>query len=105
MWPSQGFANLSEAREWVQRFMEWYNEQHKHSALKYVTPGQRHRGENIALLEQRDEVYRQLKTLRPDRWRNQTRNWEHQRTMTLNPTAARKNSSEDLSTVNANSGG
>ena len=62
MSPSQGFANQSEAREWVQRFMEWYNELRKHSALKYVTPGQRHRGEDIAFLEQRDEFYRQLKT-------------------------------------------
>ncbi len=66
MWPSQGFANLTDAREWVQHFMEWYNEQHKHSALKYVTPGQRHRGEDIAILEQRDEFYRQLKSQPPD---------------------------------------
>ena len=105
MWPSQGFANLTEAREWVQKFMEWYNEQHKHSALKFVTPGQRHRGEDIALLEQRDEFYRQLKSQRPDRWRNQTRNWEHQRTMTLNPEKQREKSSDDLSAVNANSSG
>ena len=85
MWPSQGFASLKDAREWVQRFMHWYNEQHKHSALKYVTPGQRHRGEDIEILMQRDEFYRQLKFEQPNRWRNKTRNWEHKKVMTLNP--------------------
>lgn len=104
MWPSQGFASLTEAREWVQRFMAWYNEEHKHSALKFVTPGQRHRGEDIALLAQRDEFYHHLKSQRPDRWRNNTRNWDHQPNMTLNPTKPSDKSSQDVSVVKAISG-
>ena len=36
--------------------MVWYNEEHKHSALKFVTPGQRHQGEDIALLAQRVRI-------------------------------------------------
>jgi putative transposase len=29
---------LQQARDWVHRFVRWYNEEHRHSGLKYVTP-------------------------------------------------------------------
>lgn len=57
-WPSSGFRTLGEARQWVDKFTHWYNEEHRHSGVRYVTPGQRHRGEDNALLKQRDELYR-----------------------------------------------
>jgi len=41
--PSQPFESLETARTWVHAFVHWYNEEHRHSALKFVTPGQRHR--------------------------------------------------------------
>lgn len=46
--PSQPFANLEAARQWVAGFVIWYNEEHRHGALPFVTPGQRHRGEDHA---------------------------------------------------------
>ncbi|MCP4338614.1 MAG: transposase [Desulfobulbaceae bacterium] len=51
-----GFTNkpfdcLEEARSRVVGFQHWYNDVHRHSALKFVTPGQRHRGDDITILE------------------------------------------------------
>lgn len=60
-WPSSGFGKLDEAHEWVEDFARWYNETHRHSGIRYVTPGQRHRGEDGVLLKNRDEVYQKAK--------------------------------------------
>ena len=46
-WPSSGFASLEEARQWVDQFVHWYNTEHKHSQLNFVTPQQRHTGEDV----------------------------------------------------------
>ena len=46
----QGFATLTEARLWVKRFVEWYNNEHRHSGINYVTPSQRHMGLNQEIL-------------------------------------------------------
>jgi putative transposase len=53
-YPSKGFGRLEEAREWVMGFVEWYNVEHRHSGIQFVTPAQRHRGEDVAVLEARD---------------------------------------------------
>lgn len=60
-YPAKPFASLSEARAWVDRFVHWYNEEHRHSAIRYVTPGQRHRGDDAAILAHRRQVYNQAK--------------------------------------------
>ena len=83
--PHMGFESLEVARLWCANFVNWYNEEHKHSAIKFVTPGQRHRGEDVQILADRDEVYRQAKSINPSRWSGATRNWERPETMTLNP--------------------
>lgn len=85
MWPSQGFESLELARDWANAFMHWYNHEHKHSALKFVTPAQRHRGEDVQILADRKAVYERAKEKNPLRWSGNTRNWEHQTTMALNP--------------------
>ena len=84
-WPSKGFATLEEARQWVATFMQWYNHEHRHSGLKYVTPSQRRQGEDKAILTKRDALYQQARAENPQRWSGATRNWQHQETMTLNP--------------------
>ena len=84
-WPSEGFESLDAARQWANKFMYWYNHEHKHSALKFVTPAQRHRGEDIEILANREEVYQQAKAANPERWSGNTRNWDHQPVMALNP--------------------
>ncbi|MEA3302065.1 MAG: IS3 family transposase, partial [Pseudomonadota bacterium] len=83
--PDKPFDSLDEARQWVSGFQRWYNEIHRHSALKFVTPGQRHRGEDIAILEQRKAVYEAARARCPERWSGPSRNWEHERVVFLNP--------------------
>jgi transposase InsO family protein len=83
--PDKPFDSLDEARQWVAGFERWYNEIHRHSALKFVTPGQRHRGEDIAILEQRKVVYEAARTRCPERWSGPFRNWEHEKVVFLNP--------------------
>lgn len=84
-WPSQGFATLEEARVWTLRFVDWYNHRHCHSALKFVTPAQRHRGEDRNVLAQRDRLYQEAKRRNPARWSGTTRDWNVVGATTLNP--------------------
>jgi putative transposase len=36
------FRDILSVREWVDQFTAWYNEEHRHSGIKYVTPNQRY---------------------------------------------------------------
>jgi putative transposase len=85
LWPERPFDTLDEARQWVQRFVQWYNEEHCHSSLKYVTPGQRHRGEASDVLARRREVYERARMLNPARWSGAIRNWHLADEVYLNP--------------------
>lgn len=69
----------------METFTRWYNEEHRHSGIRYVTPGQRHRGEDNGLLKQRDDLYRMAKKAHPERWSGRTRNWQPEGPVTLNP--------------------
>jgi putative transposase len=84
-WPAHGFANLAAARAWVHDFIVWYNHQHRHRRIRFVTPAQRHRGNDHAVLKKRQAVYEAAKATRPDRWSGNTRNWEPIRAVRLNP--------------------
>jgi putative transposase len=83
--PEQPCADLPQARSWVATFVAWYNETHRHSALKFVTPDQRHRGADRDLLAQRDALYQAAKAVNPERWSGPTRNWEPPASVLLNP--------------------
>lgn len=83
--PDKPFSCLEDARIWVASFHHWYNEIHRHSALKFVTPDQRHRGEDIAILEQRHLLYEAAKKNHPGRWSRKTRNWTPVENVYLNP--------------------
>ena len=52
-YPVSGFADLSAAQRWVHGFVQWYNYEHRHSAIRFVTPMQRHTGEDKAILAKR----------------------------------------------------
>lgn len=71
----QGFATLTEARLWVKRFVEWYNNEHRHSGINSVTPSQRHMGLDQEVLRKRKEVYEKAKERHPERWEKGTRAW------------------------------
>ncbi len=40
-WPTKGFATKADAQTWVQTFVGWYNSEHLHSAIRFVTPNAR----------------------------------------------------------------
>ena len=84
-YPSKGFSTLQEARTWVLKFVHWYNYQHKHSGLKFVTPAQRHSGEAEEITANRQQVYQEAKAKNPARWSGNTRNWELPKVVCLNP--------------------
>ena len=83
--PSQPFESLETARTWVHAFVHWYNEEHRHSALKFVTPGQRHRGEDAEILRQREDLYAMARAQHPARWSGPIRDWTPTSTVVLNP--------------------
>jgi len=89
--PKTGFASLEAAREWVHAFAEWYNHQHKHRGINYVTPHQRHSGQDIAILAKRHAVYQAARDRCPQRWSGETRNWSPVGAVWLNPEKQLKN--------------
>lgn len=84
-YPYGGFGGLKEAREWIYSFVEGYNHFHRHSAIKYVTPDEKHAGLDIAILANRRRLYEQARKANPERWiRGVTRDWEPVSTTTMN---------------------
>ncbi len=84
-YPNKPFASIEAAREWMHGFVRWYNEEHRHSAIRYVTPSQRHRGDDRELLRRRATVYEAAKRRNPKRWSGCTRNWSPVTEVWLNP--------------------
>lgn len=84
-WPKQGFEIIEDARKWVARFTCWYNNEHRHSQIKFVTSNQRHTGQDIQILNQRKKLYEMKKSENSSRWSDATRNWEYIRMVSLNP--------------------
>ena len=83
--PKTGFASLETAREWVRDFVDWYNHQHKHRGINYVTPQERHNGQDVEILAKRHAVYQAARDRHPQRWSGDTRNWSPIGTVWLNP--------------------
>jgi len=83
--PAKGFADLEAARAWAAEFVRWYNDEHRHSGIRYVTPGQRHCGADHAILAARHALYLQARERNPARWSGPTRDWSPIGAVTLNP--------------------
>jgi len=83
--PSRGFADLEQARNWGRDFAHWYNFEHRHGGIRYVTPAQRHAGEDRAILHARLQTYLQARERHPARWSGRTRDWSPIDAVTLNP--------------------
>jgi transposase InsO family protein len=83
--PSRGFATLEEARTWAAAFVAWYNTEHRHSGIRYVTPEQRHTGADHAILAERHAVYLSARERTPRRWSGATRDWTPVGAVALNP--------------------
>jgi transposase InsO family protein len=84
-YPDGPFASLAAARAWVDAFVRWYNSEHRHSAIRFVTPDERHSGLDTALLAHRHQVYEAARRQHPQRWSGTTRNWSRIECVYLNP--------------------
>jgi putative transposase len=84
-YPRLPFASPDAARQWVTRFVRWYNTEHRHSAIRYVTPDQRHAGADVAILARRRVLYEHARRRTPERWSGEIRNWAPVATVVLNP--------------------
>ena len=87
-YPAEPFADITAARQWLSGFVDWYNFEHRHSAIQYVTPAQRHAGLDTAILADRQRLYQTAKARHPQRWSQQTRNWDPVQVVYLNPNKA-----------------
>lgn len=83
--PVKPFANIDQARLWVVGLVDWYNREHRHSAIGFVTPQQRHCGEDVHLLQQRRVVYEAARRKNPSRWSKNIRDWSRVNEVYLNP--------------------
>lgn len=84
-YPSKAFTDLAHARNRVTRFVRWYNNEHRHSTINFVTPAQRHAGLHHVLLAARTAVYYAARDANPLRWTGSTRNWLPIKEVHLNP--------------------
>lgn len=84
-YPTNGFLNIEEARAWVFKFVSWYNHDHRHSGLKFLTPYQRHSGMSDQIFKKRISVYEEAKQKHPERWSKNIRNWSLADEVWLNP--------------------
>lgn len=91
----KGFETLEKAREWVSLFVKWYNHDHHHSGLNFLTPYQRRNGLSDKILSKRKEVYEAAKAEHPERWNGRaTRDWSLPDTVYLNPDKVHEQSEE-----------
>jgi putative transposase len=86
-YPSRPFESIGEARTWVASFVAWYNDEHLHSAISFVTPNDRHAGRDETILAKRHEVYTKARRRHPERWSGATRSWSRVEVVSLNPDA------------------
>ena len=83
-YPAAGFATVEDARIWVRDFVTWYNDEHQHSGIGYVSPAARHSGDDVGILASRRATYAAARSRHPQRWARHTRTWSRPTTVTLN---------------------
>lgn len=84
------FADVSAASLWVEGFVRWYNREHLHSGISYVTPDTRHQSLDTAQLENRRAVYQAARERHPSRWSRHARRWEREESVSINARHPRK---------------
>ena len=100
-YPGCPFESLAAAREWVQRFVRWYNTDHRHSGIKFVSPSARHEGREAQILSTRTTTYEQARRRHPSRWSRATRNWSPVEKVVLNPQTGKERVGEHISVQRA----
>ena len=86
--PRLRFTNAASAHRWITWFVDWYNGSHRHSAIRYVTPNQRHYGHESEILSRRRTLYQRAREANPERWSGAIRDWTPVDMVVLNPEQA-----------------
>lgn len=89
-YPQKPFDSLEAAEGFIRHFVGWYNTEHRHSGIRYVTPDERHRNLDQVLLQRRRAVYTKARARNPNRWSGTIRNWDRPDAVTLNPEHGRQ---------------
>lgn len=84
-YPFKGFKTLEEAREWVNEFVKWYNIDHFHSGINFISPYQRHYDLDKEIMKNRIKTYEEAKSKHPERWTKNIRDWSLPEYVALNP--------------------
>jgi len=78
------FSSIEDAQLWVKGFVHWYNHEHMHSNIGFVTPHERHYGKDIEILETRRETYLKAYEKNPGRWSRKPKSWKHEKVVGIN---------------------
>lgn len=62
------FAGMDDALAWGQQFFPWYNHEHRHSGIAYLTPANVHQREAEQVLAARHEVLLEAWAAHPERF-------------------------------------
>ena len=100
-YPNKPFESIASVECWVKKFVQWYNEEHLHSGIKFVTPSDRHNGKDIMILKNRKQVYEAAKASTPRRWSRDTRNWKPIDTVVLNDRSLSEKEEEVFKRISA----
>jgi putative transposase len=84
-YPRGPFKGIEKAKEWMVRFVKWYNHEHRHCGIRFVTPYQRHTGLEHDILSKRKAVYYNARVKNPERWGQSIRCWEPVEKVYINP--------------------
>jgi putative transposase len=84
-WPTRGFATKTDAQAWMKSFANGYNDEHLHSAIRFVTPNMCHGGSDRDALANRAILYANARAQKLERWSGKTRNWQPAGAVWLNP--------------------
>ena len=63
------FGSIEEGRAFCRPFFHWYNREHRHSGIGYLTPEDLHYGRGPAIRAQRQQVLAHAHTTHPERFR------------------------------------
>lgn len=96
IFPSKPFESIEAAKAWMEIFVKWYNREHLHSGINFVTPVSKHLGLDIEILKNRTEVYEKAKEKNPIRWSGKTRNWDAVAVVKLNPLKEKEKSNTNI---------
>jgi len=100
-YPDMPFSSIEEAETWVQTFAQWYNHEHMHSGINYVTAYSRHMGTDVTILQNRKVILEAAREMNPERWiKGKVRNCDSIASVILNPGKKPKEVENVLKNIN-----